>query len=161
MGRINEGMFMKEGNLTKDVQVTNTSSGKQVVNNTIAVNYSYLGEDGQYYEREKPQFIDFELWGYDARALAASTAKKGTPVLVVGTWKRSSYIDKDGQRRFKDRVVAEGVFIKPVIRKDAGVTSQADSGPIGAQGSYEKPDSTIMPTPAENAEIEAELEGIF
>lgn len=103
------------GNLTRDPELTETTSGIAVCKFSIAVNRNYTNANG---EREA-DFINIVTW----RGLAENCGKylaKGRKVAVCGSIQTRSYDDKDGNRRYATDVVADEVeFITPLDKESA------------------------------------------
>ena len=92
------------GNLTRDPELTTTTSGVSVCRFSIAVNRTYTNANG---EREA-DFINIVAW----RGLGENCAKylaKGRKVCVCGSLQTRSYDDKDGNKRYVSEIVAEDV----------------------------------------------------
>jgi single-strand DNA-binding protein len=92
------------GNLTKDPELTTTTSGISVCRFTLAVSRRYTNSEG---EREA-DFIDIVVW----RNLADNCHKflrKGSKAAIVGSLQRRSYDATDGTKRYVTEVVAEEV----------------------------------------------------
>ncbi|MDE6397765.1 MAG: single-stranded DNA-binding protein [Clostridiales bacterium] len=92
------------GNLTRDPELTQTTSGISMCRFSIAVNRSYTNANG---EREA-DFINIVTW----RGLAENCGKylaKGRKVAICGQIQTRSYDDKDGNRRYSTEVVADDV----------------------------------------------------
>ncbi len=92
------------GNLTRDPELTQTTSGVSMCRFSIAVNRNYANANG---EREA-DFINIVTW----RGLAENCGKylqKGRKVAVCGQIQTRSYDDKDGNRRYATDVVADDV----------------------------------------------------
>lgn len=95
---------MCSANLTKDVELKKTPSGKSVANLSIAVSRPHS---------EETDFFNVEVWGKQAEN-CDKYLKKGSKVLVVGYIKTRSYDDKDGVKRKVWEVNAEQVeFLSP------------------------------------------------
>lgn len=109
------------GNLTKDPEISTTTTGVSVCRFTLAISRRYANADG---ERET-DFINIVVW----RTLADNChkfLKKGSKVGVVGNIQSRSYDATDGSKRYVTEVIAEEVeFIS---------TKTAD-------GSFEKKDA--------------------
>lgn len=92
------------GNLTRDPELTQTTSGVSLCRFSIAVNRNYSNANG---EREA-DFINIVTW----RALAENCGKylaKGRKVAVCGSIQTRTYDDKDGNKRYATDVVADDV----------------------------------------------------
>ena len=92
------------GNITRDVQLKQTSGNQSVVEIGVAVNRKYKTKDGQ--EREEVTFVDCECWGPRAEVIAKYFTK-GKPIFIEGRLKLDTWADKDGQKRSKMRVMIE------------------------------------------------------
>jgi single-strand DNA-binding protein len=113
------------GRLVADPQLRYTQSGLAVTSFTIAVDRSFVSQNG---ERET-DFIDIVTW----RKLAETCANhlnKGRLVAVEGRLQIRSYDDRDGIRRKAAEVVAEQVqFLDwPNRDQDMTMTSPSESG---------------------------------
>lgn len=93
------------GNLTKEPELSTTTSGKSVTNITVAVERSY--GDGT-------DFINATLWGNTAE-FVCRYFKKGSPILVEGEMRSRKYTDKQDVERIAWYV--EGNIARFVGRK--------------------------------------------
>lgn len=92
------------GNLTKDPELTTTTSGISVCRFSLAVSRKFTNSEG---ERET-DFINVVVW----RNLAENCHKflrKGSKAAVVGNIQTRSYDAQDGSKRYVTEVVAEEV----------------------------------------------------
>ena len=92
------------GNLTRDPELSQTSSGISFCRFSIAVNRGYTNANG---ERET-DFINIVTW----RGLAENCGKylaKGRKVAICGQIQTRSYEDKEGAKRYSTEVVADDV----------------------------------------------------
>ena len=92
------------GRLTADPQLRYTTNGNAVTNFTLAVDESFVGQDGE----RGVDFIDVVVW----RKLAETCANhlhKGRLVVVEGRLEIRSYDDQQGIRRKVAEVVADNV----------------------------------------------------
>ena len=94
------------GNLTKDVEMATTNSGKNVARFTIAVSRRYTNADG---ERET-DFLNIVVWN----TLAENCAKylqKGSKVAVTGAIQTRSYESEEGKRYITEIIADEVEFV--------------------------------------------------
>ncbi len=90
------------GNLTRDVEVRYLSSGIAVGNIGLAVSEKYKTKTGEL--REEVCFVSVEVWGAQAEN-CAKYLSKGRPVLVEGSLKFDSWLDKTtGAKRSKHSI---------------------------------------------------------
>ena len=83
------------GNLVRDPEIKNTSSGKAVATMTVAVNRYFVNQNG-----EKQEFTDYvrvKAWSPWAEAIG-NQLQKGIPVFVEGRYSSYSYGKKAAQR---------------------------------------------------------------
>ena len=121
------------GNLTKDPELTTTTSGISVCRFTIAVSRRFTNSEG---ERET-DFINIVVW----RNLADNCHKflrKGSKAAVVGNIQTRSYDAQDGSKRYVTEVVAEEVeFVGARANNEDGDVG-SDIGDEGNQGGTTK-----------------------
>jgi single-strand DNA-binding protein len=102
------------GNLTKDVELRETNSGKKVASISIAVSRPYS---------EESDFFNLTIW--DKRAEnCAKYLSKGKKVAVEGYVFNHSYEDKDGNKRQVTEInVQEIEFLSPKQEESAVQTT--------------------------------------
>lgn len=88
------------GNLTRDVELRKTQSGKSVVSFTIAVQKKF--------NREEADFVNCVAWEHTADFIAKYLGK-GSKVSVEGSVQSRSYEDSNGKKVFVQEVLAERV----------------------------------------------------
>lgn len=105
------------GNLTKEVDLRKTKSGKSIAKFTLAVNHT----------KEEVSYIDVVAWNQTAEFLEKYT-KKGQMLYVEGQLKQNRFKDKDGNNRSKHEVTAFTVEILSKAEEKQGdnVPSEAD-----------------------------------
>lgn len=126
------------GNLTRDPELRQTTSGTAILRFGVAVNDRRRNQNGEW--EDVPNFVDCVVFGNRAEPLSRFLSK-GSKVAVEGKLRYSSW-EKDGQRRSKLEVVVDEVeFLSP-----------RNSGGQGAQGGYQQPrqqqPSYAAPAPA-------------
>lgn len=92
------------GNITKDIELRQSNSGKFVVEFSIAINN---GKDQQ--GNELPaDFINCTAWNKTAEILS-KYATKGTKVGIEGAMKTQTWTDQQGNNRYKTYVLVDRV----------------------------------------------------
>lgn len=81
------------GNLTRDPELRYTVNKKAFARLGLAVNNRFRNASGEY--QETTDYINLVAWGSTAET-ANKYLKKGSPVLIEGKLKSSSYEAKDG-----------------------------------------------------------------
>lgn len=102
------------GNLTRDVQVRFLANEKAVANFGVAINRRYKQGDET---KEEVTFVDITAWGRTAE-LCGQYLSKGSSALIEGRLHLESWEDKEGQKRQKLVVVADGVQFLSFKRAD-------------------------------------------
>lgn len=97
---MNEVVFV--GRIVNQVVLRQTTSGNEVVNNSIAVRRQRRNKDGNY----DVDFIPFTAWNQHARILD-QYVKKGDQIALKGRMISRSYVDKDNTTRYVVECVVE------------------------------------------------------
>jgi single-strand DNA-binding protein len=98
------------GNLTRDVELRNTPSGKSVANFGVATNRVWVNAN-----KEKQQEVEFHnivVWGKMAE-LCNQYLAKGRLVFVEGRIRSRSWVDSNEQKRTKIEIIAENINFGP------------------------------------------------
>jgi single-strand DNA-binding protein len=100
-----------EGNLTRDPELRFTKGGKSVANFSVAVNRSWMGDDGE--RQRSVSYFDCSAWEGLADNVVASL-KKGDRVLLTARPKQRSYENAEGRTvtRFEHTVDAIGPSLR-------------------------------------------------
>lgn len=109
------------GNLTKDAEISNTTSGVAVSKFTIAVKRDYKNANGEY----ETDFINCVAW----RKLAENVSKyltKGKKIAVIGSIQTRSYDAQDGSKRYVTEVIAEEIELLSSTQSGTSETKQPD-----------------------------------
>ena len=117
------------GNLTKDPELTTTTSGISVCRFTLAVSRRFTNSEG---ERET-DFINIVVWR-NAADNCQKFLRKGSKAAVVGNLQTRSYDAQDGTKRYVTEVVAEEVEFVGSRVSDGGDTGNTDAGQGSSQG---------------------------
>lgn len=92
------------GNITKDIELRQSNSGKFVVEFSVAINN---GKDQQ--GNELPaDFVNCTAWNKTAEVLS-KYATKGTKVGIEGAMKTQTWVDQQGNNRYKTYVLVDRV----------------------------------------------------
>ncbi len=116
------------GNLTRDPEQRNTSSGVAVTSFTVAVQRRFRSQDGQ----QQADFISCVAW----RATAEFVAKyfvKGSKIGVVGTIQTRTYDDANGNKRYVTEVVADEVEFVTSKAQNPSATRNDYTSPVPAE----------------------------
>lgn len=114
------------GNLTRDPEVSQTSSGISVCNFTIAVNRRFQNADGT----RSADFLPIVVWRQQAE-FCGKYLKKGIKVSVVGSIQTRTYDANDGSKRYVTEIVADEVDIL-TPKNSGGFEDAAPSAPRAA-----------------------------
>ncbi len=112
------------GNLTRDPELSETSSGIAFCRFALAVNRTYANSEGT----RETDYFNVIVW----RTLAENCGKflkKGSKVAVVGSLQNRSYEDKDGiKRNVTDIVASEVEFLTTNRGDETDVPSEVKPG---------------------------------
>lgn len=112
------------GNLTRDPELTETTSGVALCRFSIAVNRNYGSADGE----RKTDFFNVVAWRGLAETVARY-AKKGNKVCVSGSIELRNYEDSQGVKRTGVDIVAQDVeFLTPKGSGDGFAEAPASQG---------------------------------
>ncbi len=92
------------GRITKEPELTQTSSGIDLLRFTIAVNRKYKDANGE----KQADFISCVAWRNQAKFIS-DYVKKGHQLSIVGSIQTGSYTDSDNQVRYTTDVLVESV----------------------------------------------------
>ena len=156
------------GNLTRDPEYKQLSSGQAVCRLGIASNRQFKNKTTGLLTQEVC-FIDVDVWGAQADSCNQYLAK-GRPVLVEGRLKLDSWEDDSGQRRSKHSLVADRVtFLSAQSQEetDSGVSQSKPQENVATKAAPDpkvakdvQPSSVVpkMATPAPSAQASSEKE---
>ena len=113
------------GNLTKDPELSDTSSGVSYCKFSIAVNRPFANSDG---DREV-DFFNITTWRGQAET-CARYLKKGKKVCVVGSLQNREYTDKNNVKRTATDVIASEIeFLSARSEEDERPAEKAGEAP--------------------------------
>ena len=100
------------GNITKDIELKETSTGVKYTRFSVAVNRTTKKEDGTY----ETDFFNVVAWRKTAE-LIKNYFGKGKKIAIVGKLQTGKYTDSNGNERTSVEIVANEVHI--IERKNA------------------------------------------
>lgn len=126
------------GNLTRDPELSTTSSGISVCKFTLAVSRRFQSSDGT----RETDFLPIIVW----RTIGENChkyLKKGSKAGVVGTIQTRTYDDKEGVKRYVTEVVADEVeFLSSKSSNEGGgYDEMPDESPVAKR----KPVAELKP----------------
>lgn len=98
--------WIGEGRLTKEPELTTTTTGTSVCKFSIANNRSYGSGDSK---KEEVCFFNCVAWGKTGEIIS-SHANKGTKMLIEARLSSRSY-EKDGERKYVTELIVENFKI--------------------------------------------------
>ncbi|MBM3886675.1 single-stranded DNA-binding protein [Candidatus Dependentiae bacterium] len=111
------------GNLTRDPEIKQLTSGQSVCRFSIASSRQYKNRQSGNVTQEVC-FIDIDVWGAQAD-VCKQYLNKGKPVLIEGRLKLDSWQDAEGNKRSKHTIVADRVTF---LSSGAGVQDDFEQG---------------------------------
>lgn len=139
------------GNLTRDVQVRSTKTGKTVAAFSIAVNRYYTMPNGE--QKELTDFINIVAWGALGEA-AANQLHKGMRIFVEGRYSSRSYETQNGEKRYITEVTAN--FIAMPLQTSSTAPGSGNFQQFG-QASPEPTQYVQEPFPKGNNQPDEEI----
>ncbi|MDD5528384.1 MAG: single-stranded DNA-binding protein [Patescibacteria group bacterium] len=118
---LNKAMII--GNLTRDPEIRNTSTGKTVASFGVATSMVWKDQSGA--KQEKTEFHNVVAWGKLAE-ICGQYLKKGLKVYIEGRLQTSDWTGQDGVKRYRTEIIAENMII---------LTPKNSSGYSGGQSS--------------------------
>ncbi len=147
------------GNLTRDPEYKQLSSGQAVCRLGLATNRQFKNrQTGQMVQ--EVCYVDIDVWGAQAES-CNQYLQKGRPVLIEGRLKFDTWEDPSGQSRSKHSIVADRVvFLSAAADNDAANATNTNET-AGAFGESDRGIKTTkfdtklgMPEPTSQAERE-------
>ncbi|MBR0185616.1 MAG: single-stranded DNA-binding protein [Synergistaceae bacterium] len=123
------------GNLARDPEVRYTVNKRAWARFSVAVNYRYKDQSGEF--KDGVDFVPIVVWGNQADP-CGKYLKKGSPVLVEGSIRTRSYEANDGSgKRYVTEVNADRViFLSSREQGSSGGGYQSSGSGFGAAGGY-------------------------
>ena len=117
------------GNLTRDPELRNTTSGQSVCNFSVATSSQWTDQAGV--KQERSEFHPIVAWGKLAEICSQYLAK-GRKVYVEGRLQTREWETPDGQKRQRTEIVADNMIM--LDKAGQGAPSGASSGAATAAG---------------------------
>lgn len=121
MGYLNKVLLI--GRLGQDPEKRTTSSGKSVVNVSLATTEYFKDNMGQ--KKEKTEWHKVVLWGA-VGDVVSNYCKKGSQVYVEGSLQTREWKDKDGNKRYSTEI--NGRSVQLLDSKQSGQQPSGNSG---------------------------------
>lgn len=112
------------GNLTRDPELKQLSSGQSVCRLNVASNRQYKNRQSGEMVQEVC-YVDIDVWGPQADS-SNQYLEKGRQVLVEGRLKLDTWQDNDGNNRSKHSIVADRVVFLSSGQQDAGASQSQE-----------------------------------
>ncbi len=125
---LNKAMII--GNLTRDPELRNTTSGQAVASFSVATNMVWTDQSGQ--QQKKAEFHNVIAW----RKLAEICSKylhKGSKVYIEGRLQTTDWTGQDGVKRYRTEIVVENMIM---------LDNKGDNNPSQSSGSYSNNNSS-------------------
>ena len=100
MANLNKAQVI--GNVTTDVELKQTTTGKSYLNFSLATNRRWTDSSGA--KQEKADFHNIVFWGKPAEILA-QYLKKGNSLYVEGRMETRSWEKEDGSKAYKMEII--------------------------------------------------------
>ena len=121
------------GRITSDLEMKVTTSGKEVVSFTLAVERNYKGSDGN----RITDFINCVAFGNQAKHIC-NYFGKGRLLLVVGALQSRQYTTQNNEKRTVFEVNVEEVYFTGEKKSDNNTSTETPSAPCVDNGDFEE-----------------------
>ncbi len=145
------------GNLTRDPELKQLSSGQSVCRLGLASNRQFKNrQNGQMVQ--EVCFVDVDVWGPQADT-SFKYLQKGRGVLIEGRLKLDTWQSDDGQKHSKHSIVADRVtFLAAQGQENAEADSDYSAEPVAAKPARSvAPKATKTPSYAANKHDSGEI----
>ncbi len=123
------------GNLTRDPELRQISSGQAVCSFGVATNSFFTDKSGA--KQRKAEFHNLVAWGRQAEIIS-QFLKKGSMVFVEGRLQTRSWADSRGQNHKTTEIICERIQLGPRLgafsSRGGGVPSDSENETTGSQG---------------------------
>lgn len=96
------------GNVTRDPEIRNTTSGTQVASFSIATNFTWKDQTGG--KQSKAEFHNIVAWRKLAEIIG-QYIKKGSKIYIEGRLQTRDWTGQDGTKRYTTEVVADNMIM--------------------------------------------------
>lgn len=100
------------GNVTRDIELRSTPSGRSVANFTVATNRVYYDPNRQ--KQQETEFHNVVVWGRLAE-LVSQYLTKGRSVFVEGYLRTRHWQTPNGERRSRTEIIAQNIQFGPRV----------------------------------------------
>ena len=118
------------GNLTRDPELRQTTTGQSVCSFGVATNSFFKDKSGQ--NQKRAEFHNVVVWGRQAE-VANQFLRKGSSVLVEGRLQTRSWQDKQGQTHKTVEIISERIQLGPKSGGQTGGGQFSDSSAPAAE----------------------------
>ena len=141
---INKAMIY--GNLTRDPETRALPNGTPVSSFSVATNRVYKDKNGA--KQESVDYHNVVVFGRQAE-IVTQYLRKGSSVFVEGRIQTRSWDDKDGTKKYRTEIVAEGFQFGPKSGgQGGGDYNSGNSGASSATKTAASPKSSEQPAPS-------------
>lgn len=144
---LNKAMII--GNLTRDPETRNTTTGQMVASFSVATNLVWTDQSGQ--QQKKVEFHNVIAW----RRLAEICSKylhKGSKVYLEGRLQTTDWTGQDGVKRYKTEIVAENMIM--LDNKGGSGNFDGANGGQNYQGGQNSAREEVIEIPEESIDDE-------
>lgn len=114
------------GNLTRDPELRNTTSGQSVTNFTVATSSQWTDAGGQ--RQERTEYHPVVAWGKLAE-ICSQYLGKGRKVFVEGRLQTREWDSPDGQKRQRTEIVADNMIMLDRAGQGGAPTARTPESP--------------------------------
>jgi len=120
------------GNLTRDPELRNTTSGQSVCNFSVATSSQWTDQAGV--KQERSEFHPIVAWGKLAE-ICSQYLSKGRKVYVEGRLQTREWETPDGQKRQRTEIVADNMIMLDKAPQGSGAPAGNSAAPTSSAAS--------------------------
>ncbi len=136
------------GNITKDIELRETTSGQSVASTSVATNRKWKNRQTNEFQ-EETEFHNIVLWGELAKE-AAKNVSKGSKVYIKGRLQNRSWETPEGEKRYTTEVIVESISAlghEAPVAMNADYSSAPASAPVVAKKEEKVQESSVDTAP--------------
>jgi single-strand DNA-binding protein len=112
---LNKAMII--GNLVRDPEIRNTTTGRNVASFSVATSYVWKDQAGA--KQEKVEYHNVVAWARLAEIIG-QYLKKGSKVYIEGRLQTRDWTGQDGVKRYRTEIIAENMIMLSSNPSSAG-----------------------------------------
>ena len=118
------------GNLTRDPEIRNTTTGQNVAAFTVATNLIWTNQSGQ--RQEKVEYHNVVAWRRLAE-ICGQYLKKGSKVYIEGRLQTRDWVGQDGVKRYRTEIITDNMIMLDRIAAGSSAATRNEQPSIPSE----------------------------